>query len=180
MKEPHAPDVSPDMRFIPVVTPSQLVVDMILANTAPEGHGHACCAPDYFGPWVAVTDTANWSAQDTAPRWFAICRWFAGWIWHGYFRTRILPGPWSRWMPTTARTFSTGSLRASAIVWLALLIFGNRFSGAGIAHFEDVILAYVSQVFFLPLLIDTSGNAGSQSATLMVRALARGDVEMKD
>ena len=83
-------------------------------------------------------------------------------------------------MPTTARTFSTGSLRASAIAWLALLIFGNRFSGAGIAYFEDVILAYVSQVFFLPLLIDTSGNAGSQSATLMVRALARGDVEMRD
>lgn len=66
------------------------------------------------------------------------------------------------------------------IVWLALLIFGNLFSGAGLAFFEETILAYVSLVFFLPLLIDSGGNAGSQSATLMVRAMATGDVEMKD
>ena len=66
------------------------------------------------------------------------------------------------------------------VVWLALLVFGNLFSGAGIAYFEEMILAYVSLVFFLPLLIDSSGNAGSQSATLMVRALATGDVALKD
>ncbi len=71
-------------------------------------------------------------------------------------------------------------LYSKRIVWLALLIFGNLFSGAGIAYFEETILAYVSLVFFLPLLIDSSGNAGSQSATLMVRALATGDVELKD
>jgi magnesium transporter len=35
-------------------------------------------------------------------------------------------------------------------------------------------------MFFLPLLIDSGGNAGSQSATLMVRALATGDVVLKD
>lgn len=66
------------------------------------------------------------------------------------------------------------------IFWLVLLVFGNLFSGAGIAYFEDTILAYVALVFFLPLLIDSGGNAGSQSATLMVRALATGDVVMKD
>lgn len=66
------------------------------------------------------------------------------------------------------------------VFWLTLLIFGNLFSGAGIAHFEDMIVSYVSLVFFLPLLIDSSGNAGSQSATLMVRALATGDVLLKD
>ena len=38
----------------------------------------------------------------------------------------------------------------------------------------------MSLVFFLPLLIDSGGNAGSQSATLMVRALATGDVALKD
>ena len=54
------------------------------------------------------------------------------------------------------------------------------FSGAGIAHFEDTIEAVVALVFFLPLLIDSGGNAGSQSATLMVRALAIGDVKLKD
>lgn len=78
------------------------------------------------------------------------------------------------------REASIRVLYSKRIVWLAILVFGNLFSGAGIAFFEDTILAYVSLVFFLPLLIDSSGNAGAQSATLMVRALATGDVEMKD
>ncbi len=64
--------------------------------------------------------------------------------------------------------------------WLLVLVFMNIFSGAGIAHFEDTIEAVVALVFFLPLLIDSGGNAGSQSATLMVRALAIGDVKLKD
>lgn len=66
------------------------------------------------------------------------------------------------------------------IIWLVLLVFGNIFSGAGIAYFEETIAAFVVLVFFLPLLIDSGGNAGSQSATLMIRALATGDVELKD
>ncbi|MCC5806946.1 MAG: magnesium transporter [Opitutales bacterium] len=64
--------------------------------------------------------------------------------------------------------------------WLLLLVFINIFSGAGIAYFEDTIEAVVALVFFLPLLIDSGGNAGSQAATLMVRALATGDVRMRD
>ena len=71
-------------------------------------------------------------------------------------------------------------LYRARIVWLVLLVFGNIFSGAGIAAFEDTIQAYVALVFFLPLLIDSGGNAGSQSATLMVRALATGDVRAGD
>src|SRR5699024_11982546 len=54
------------------------------------------------------------------------------------------------------------------------------FSGAGIAHFEDVIASNIALVFFLPLLVDSGGNAGSQSATLMIRAMAVGDIKMKD
>lgn len=64
--------------------------------------------------------------------------------------------------------------------WLVILVFMNIFSGAGIAYFEDTIEAVVALVFFLPLLIDSGGNAGSQSATLMVRALATGDVYLRD
>lgn len=66
------------------------------------------------------------------------------------------------------------------VFWLVLLVFGNIFSGAGIAYFEDTIAAYIALVFFLPLLVDSGGNAGSQSATLMVRALATGDVRLRD
>ena len=64
--------------------------------------------------------------------------------------------------------------------WLLVLVFMNIFSGAGIAYFEDTIEAVVALVFFLPLLIDCGGNAGSQASTLMVRALATGKAHMKD
>lgn len=66
------------------------------------------------------------------------------------------------------------------VVWLVVLVFGNIFSGAGIAHYEELIESVVALVFFLPLLIDSGGNAGSQAATLMVRGLATGDVVMRD
>lgn len=75
---------------------------------------------------------------------------------------------------------TAGFLYRKRVFWLVLLVFGNLFSGAGIAAFEDVIAANIVLVFFLPLLVDSGGNAGAQSATLMVRALATGDVVMKD
>ncbi len=71
-------------------------------------------------------------------------------------------------------------LYRARIFWLVLLVFGNIFSGAGIAYFEDTIAAHLSLLFFLPLLIASGGNAGTQSATLMVRALATGDVRTTD
>lgn len=66
------------------------------------------------------------------------------------------------------------------ILWLFALVFMNVFSGAALASFENVIKSVVSVVFFLPLLIGSGGNAGAQSATLMIRSLALGDVEIKD
>lgn len=75
---------------------------------------------------------------------------------------------------------STSLLYRKRVFWLVLLVFGNIFSGMGIAHFEEIIEANLVLVFFLPLLVDSGGNAGSQSATLMVRALATGEVFLKD
>jgi magnesium transporter len=66
------------------------------------------------------------------------------------------------------------------IFWLAALVFMNVFSGAAISSFEHIIQKVVSLIFFLPLLIGSGGNAGAQSATLMIRSLAIGDVEIKD
>ena len=66
------------------------------------------------------------------------------------------------------------------VFWLVFLVFGNLLSGLSISNFEEVIAANLVLVFFLPLLVDSGGNAGSQSATLMVRALATGDVVMRD
>jgi len=73
-----------------------------------------------------------------------------------------------------------GLLYRRRIGWLLALVVMNIFSGAGIAFFEDTIAASVALVFFLPLLIDSSGNAGSQSATLVIRALATGDATARD
>ncbi len=71
-------------------------------------------------------------------------------------------------------------LYSKRIGWLLALVFVNIFSGGAIAAFEDTLAAVIALAFFLPLLIDSSGNAGSQAATLMVRALAMGDVHLKD
>jgi magnesium transporter len=80
----------------------------------------------------------------------------------------------------SVRDASISLLYRKRVFWLVLLVFANVFSGAGIAYFEDLIAANVALVFFLPLLIDSGGNAGSQSATLMVRAMATGDVVLRD
>lgn len=66
------------------------------------------------------------------------------------------------------------------IVWLLALVVANIFSGAGIAYFENTISTAVALVFFLPLLIGSGGNAGTQSSTLMIRAISTGDVKLKD
>jgi magnesium transporter len=66
------------------------------------------------------------------------------------------------------------------IFWLSALVFMNVFSGVAIASYENVIQAVVPLVFFLPLLIGSGGNAGAQSATLMIRSLATGEVQIKN
>lgn len=75
---------------------------------------------------------------------------------------------------------SVSFLYKKRVFWLTALVFVNVFSGAIIQNFENVLERTLSLVFFLPLLIDSGGNAGSQSATLMIRALAMGDVEIRD
>lgn len=71
-------------------------------------------------------------------------------------------------------------LYARRISWLVILVFMNIFSGAGIAHYEELIESIVALVFFLPLLIDSGGNAGSQAATLVIRSMALGEVRLLD
>lgn len=80
----------------------------------------------------------------------------------------------------SVKTASIFHLYRKRVFWLLILVFGNLFSGAGIAHYEETITAYIALLFFLPLLVGSGGNAGSQSATLMIRGMATGDVVMKD
>lgn len=64
------------------------------------------------------------------------------------------------------------------IGWLVALVALNLVSSSVIAVFEETLTATIALAFFIPLLIDSGGNAGSQSATLMVRALATGDLRL--
>ncbi|MCE7032698.1 magnesium transporter [Lysobacter sp. GX 14042] len=83
-------------------------------------------------------------------------------------------------LTVSMKSATVGLLYRQRVYWLVVLVFANLFSGAGIAHFEDLIATNMALVFFLPLLIASGGNAGAQSATLMVRALATGDIELRD
>src|SRR5690554_1879305 len=64
------------------------------------------------------------------------------------------------------------------IGWLVILVFVNLVSSGVISIYEEVLASALALAFFIPLLIDSGGNTGAQSATLMVRALATGDVKL--
>jgi len=68
----------------------------------------------------------------------------------------------------------------SRITWLVALLLMDLITGGIIQSFEETIAKYVTLVTFLPVLVDTAGNAGSQAATLVIRALAVGTVKPKD
>ena len=71
------------------------------------------------------------------------------------------------------------SLYRKRIPWLALLVFVNLAASSVIAAYEETLSSAIALAFFIPLLIGSGGNAGAQSATLMVRALATGDILAK-
>ncbi len=64
--------------------------------------------------------------------------------------------------------------------WLLILVFVNLVSSGVIAAYEETLQAVIALAFFLPLLIDSGGNTGSQAATLIVRALATDEVKLKE
>ena len=64
--------------------------------------------------------------------------------------------------------------------WLVMLILLESFSSNILKMYEDALSAIVALSFFIPMLIDTGGNAGTQSATVVIRALATGELEAKD
>ncbi|WP_279477571.1 alpha/beta-hydrolase family protein [Aureimonas sp. SK2] len=61
MNEPRGPDVSPELRWYPIITFFQLGLDMALATTTPMGHGHIYAPEHYIDAWVAVTEPGGWT-----------------------------------------------------------------------------------------------------------------------
>jgi magnesium transporter len=64
--------------------------------------------------------------------------------------------------------------------WLCALFISEFFTGSAMRHYDEVIRAVATLSFYVPLLISTGGNSGSQSASLIIRGLAVGDIKAQD
>lgn len=64
--------------------------------------------------------------------------------------------------------------------WLTILFVGEMFTASALGYFSDEISNAVVLALFMPLIISSGGNAGSQASTLIVRALALGEITVKD
>ncbi len=83
-------------------------------------------------------------------------------------------------LETNYANASVLTLFSKRVFWLLSLIIVNLISTGIMAAYEDVLASVITLTFFIPLLIDTGGNTGSQSATLIIRALVTKDVELAD
>ena len=66
------------------------------------------------------------------------------------------------------------------IPWLLLLMVSATFTGMIITSFENALAAYVALTAFIPMLMDTGGNSGSQASVTIIRGLSLGDIEFSD
>lgn len=85
-------------------------------------------------------------------------------------------------IPSESAYLSTGvmTLAKNRITWLLILMISATFSGTIIRHFENVLSSVVLLAAFIPMLMNTGGNAGAQSSTLVIRGLALGKIELED
>ena len=85
-------------------------------------------------------------------------------------------------MPSDKTYMRTGVFETwkKRIPWLLLLMVSATFTGAIITHFEEALATYVVLTAFIPMLMDTGGNAGSQASVSIIRALSLDEIEYKD
>ena len=68
----------------------------------------------------------------------------------------------------------------SRILWLLILMFSATFTGMIITSFENALASCVILTAFMPMLMNTGGNSGSQASVTIIRALSLGEVDFKD
>ena len=66
------------------------------------------------------------------------------------------------------------------IVWLVILFLGEMLTATAMAYFEDEIAKAVVLALFIPLIISSGGNSGSQASTLIIQAMAVGEITIAD
>jgi magnesium transporter len=79
-------------------------------------------------------------------------------------------------LKTSYRESSLWSLYGKRVLWLAGLLGVSVVTTGIISAQEDILASAIALAFFIPLLTGTGGNTGNQSATLMIRAMATGDI----
>ena len=84
--------------------------------------------------------------------------------------------------PSDESYMKTGVLKQSRnrIFWLMFLMLSATITGTIITGFEDSLMVLPVLVSFIPMIMNTAGNAGSQSSVLMVRGLALGEINLSD
>lgn len=71
-------------------------------------------------------------------------------------------------------------LARNRLPWLLILMISATFTGRIMGKYEDVLVSVAVLGTFIPMLMDTGGNAGTQSSTLVIRGLAIGDIRVSD
>lgn len=64
LADPRGPDVSPELRWYPIVTFLKVAFDLPMATSVPTGYGHNYAPANYIDAWVAVTEPPDWSSED--------------------------------------------------------------------------------------------------------------------
>ncbi|MBS4205895.1 magnesium transporter [Lederbergia citrea] len=75
---------------------------------------------------------------------------------------------------------SVWSVFRKRIGWLLILFVAEAYTGNVLRHYEDTLEEVIALAFFVPLLLGTGGNTGTQTVTTLVRAMAVGEVQFKD
>lgn len=84
--------------------------------------------------------------------------------------------------PAEEKYFDTSIFRSMSrrVIWLVLLLFTGGISSSILKMYSGTIETIVSLTFFIPMLLGTCGNSGTQSATLVIRGIATGEIELRD
>jgi magnesium transporter len=85
-------------------------------------------------------------------------------------------------VPTDKSYMRTGVIETwkKRIPWLLLLMISATFTGSIIQNYENALSAYVVLTAFIPMLMDTGGNAGGQASVTIIRGLSLNDIEFRD
>jgi magnesium transporter len=72
------------------------------------------------------------------------------------------------------------SLIGKRAPWLIVLFFGGMLTAFAVQRFQDTLAAATFLMIFMPLIIASGGNSGSQASTLVIRAMAMDEVRLRD